>query len=50
VTGGYNFGSGWDGSAAYSNVQYIPGVGVFQSAPSSSRSQFAAGVGIVHRF
>ncbi|MFB9125086.1 porin [Paraburkholderia dipogonis] len=27
VTGGYNFGGGWDVSAAYSNVQYIPGVG-----------------------
>jgi predicted porin len=27
VTGGYNFGNGWDVSAAYSNVQYIPGVG-----------------------
>ncbi|MGF6573271.1 Outer membrane protein (porin) [Paraburkholderia fungorum] len=27
VTGGYNFGNGWDISGAYSNVQYIPGVG-----------------------
>jgi predicted porin len=26
VTSGYNFGGGWDVSATYSNVQYIPGV------------------------
>ncbi|MDE1180539.1 porin [Paraburkholderia sp.] len=29
VTGGYNFGNGFDVSAAYSNVQYIPGTGSF---------------------
>jgi predicted porin len=27
VTGGYTFSSAWDITAAYSNVQYIPGIG-----------------------